>query len=437
MKLNRKIPPKITLSEDVDFLQAETEQLSNGMLLHKIERSYPEVMRLQLVFPAGRVHQSKALVAEAANQLLVEGTKNRTESEIAELIENKGAFIDCELDADTAWITLYCLNGKQHLKKVEELLLLLKEIAFEADFPEKQFLQYKRLKQQEFSVDAQKVAFLAKNNFSPFLLGENHPYVNHLQMKDFAALQREDVLNFYRDNYLHAIPELFLAGHISSELLALIDQLFGQIHLQKSSKEKNQKAVFTKNAVKESSREKCIPLENAMQSAIRMGKLCVGKQHPDFIPLFVANAILGGYFGSRLMSNIREDKGYTYGIGSALIVHREMAYFVLATEVGAELSQKTLQEIGVELRKMSEELVEENELRLVKNYLRGNLLRSFDGAFAAMDRFRSLRKLNLDEGFYTDLFQGIKAVNAEQIRQISQKYLAENEMKVVVVGKKM
>ena len=178
-----------------------------------------------------------------------------------------------------------------------------------------------------------------------------------------------------------------------------------------------------------------IEKEDAIQSAIRVGNVSIGRQHKDFPKLYLANTLLGGYFGSRLMNNIREDKGYTYGIGSGLISMKHLAYFVISTEVGSEVTNNTLYEIELEMNKMCDELVNEKELELVKNYVLGNIMRGFDGAFAAMDRFCMLNNAGLGYDYYLNLINTINKISAIEIRDVCREYLQFEKMKKVIVGK--
>jgi len=435
MTLNRTQAPATAFNENLDFLKAETTELSNGIPLHRIKQGDQKLMRLQFVFPAGRVYSSNPVLPAAVNDLLQEGTQRKTGAELAELFESKGAFLESELQADTAGLNLYALCGESHLSDLKTLLLLIKEIILESNFPKDEFIQYQKLKLQEFQLNSRKVSFVAKNHFSPFLLGENHPYANFVEVVDFQKMQRKDLLYFYEKQYRLDAMELYLAGGFNDPVVELIEEVFAA---EPSVKKMLPDFPAVEAAVKEQSgaNEKYLPMEGALQSAIRIGSCVIGKQDPDFVPLYAANAILGGYFGSRLMSNIREDKGYTYGIGSQLVVHRRAAYFILATEVGAKHTKKALHEIFVEINRLAEELVGDAELQLVKNYLRGKMLRSFDGAFAAMDRFRSLRNLGLDYTYYQNFFKGLSQVDSEAIQFVSKKYLNENQLKIVVAGKK-
>src|SRR5690606_5823220 len=138
----------------------------------------------------------------------------------------------------------------------------------------------------------------------------------------------------------------------------------------------------------------------ALQSAIRLGSRTIGRSHADFPALQLVNILLGGYFGSRLMANIREDKGYTYGIGSGIVSLQHDAYLTIATEVGADATRATLVEIEKEIGRLRSEPVSDEELQVVKSYILGSMLGSLENIFAHGDKFRNVYFSGLDIDYY-------------------------------------
>jgi predicted Zn-dependent peptidase len=177
-----------------------------------------------------------------------------------------------------------------------------------------------------------------------------------------------------------------------------------------------------------------IEKKDAVQTGIRMGKILFDRSHPDYHKMTVVNTILGEYFGSRLMTNIREDKGYTYGIGSYLGENQANGYFVIATEVGNQFLDDTLVQITLELERMRNELVPEDELTLVKNYLYGQFLRGADGPFSMMELFSAVEIHGLDYSYYQQAIKTITEISAEEIKQTAHQHLNPNEMLVVTAG---
>ncbi len=175
---------------------------------------------------------------------------------------------------------------------------------------------------------------------------------------------------------------------------------------------------------------------DSVQSAIRIGKLTIGKSHHDFVKLQVVSTILGGYFGSRLMSNIREDKGYTYGIGSFIAPMNQASYFGIATEVGVDITRQAIDEIYKEINRLSTDIMPNEELELVKSYLMGEILKSVDGPFALAERWKGMLLFGLDSEYFKKMIETISSITPEEVLDIAKKYLVADEMYEVVVGKK-
>jgi zinc protease len=143
---------------------------------------------------------------------------------------------------------------------------------------------------------------------------------------------------------------------------------------------------------------------------------------------------LGDYFGSRLMTNIREEKGYTYGIGSMVAEYNNFGYFMIGTEVGKEVKDNTLVEIKKEFEILQKELVQEEELGLVQNYLLGQLLKSADGAYSMMDLYLSAQVHDKDLNFYNEAIKHIQEITPKRIQELAQKYLNWEDMTIVSAG---
>jgi zinc protease len=167
-----------------------------------------------------------------------------------------------------------------------------------------------------------------------------------------------------------------------------------------------------------------------------VGKFWVPKSHPDFHALSVLVTILGGYFGSRLMANIREEKGYTYGIGSFVLSLKHVSYLVISTEVGNEYVELTLKEIAIEMKKLQTEPVSENELETVKSYLLGEFLRDFDGPFALSGSFKAINDFDLDYSFYDRYLTVLRNLTSGELMQLAQQYLNPEDFYTVVAGSK-
>ena len=424
--MNRSLAPEISLMESFDYLKAERLAQIKQLPVYYIGGSEEAVVKMELLFDAGYRYQKKALQASAVNALLVEGSKGKSAKAIAEFFENRGAFLDTSLHADYAGVQLHCLG-----RQIGELLPYLLELLQTVTFPEEELEDWLNRKKQKYAINQEKVSYLAKNAFVPALLGEAHPYNNAVSARSFESLSQQDLIEFYQQYYQNKPFTVLLSGQITKEQMGSLSVHLEGLEIEPSAAIDEASLPVVKSSLDLLQLEK----PAASQSALKMGKLMPNKGHADFPALFFANTILGGYFGSRLMNNLREDKGYTYGVGSGLIAYKGLAYFVLSTEIGAQHTQPALNEIEKEMLRLTQEPLDADELETVKQYLQGSLMRNFDGPFAAMDRFKSLHVLGLDYDYYDQLIHDFKDMTAKRLLQIFQRYFQFNDLTKVVAGK--
>lgn len=425
MVLDRKIAPEFKQVEQIEFLEVKNQNLPNGIKLNHINGGTQDIIKIDFVFNAGIQQQEKPLIASTTNALIKEGTISYTAYEIAEGIDNYGAFLEVENSFDSATITLYTLN-----KYLPHVLPYVKEVICSPTLNEKEFNIYKDNALERFKVNLEKVSFVARKEFAQLIFGDKSPYGGNVTIKDYTNLKLTDVKSFYKKNYQLNNCKILVSGKVDNNITSQINSFFGNEKLTLNTTAKTEVNV-------ENIKDNKIYIEKvgALQSAIRIGRLIPNKLHPDHHKLQVFNTILGGYFGSRLMTNIREDKGYTYGIGSGIISLQSSGYFFISTEVGADVTKDALAEIYKEIELLRTEEVSLEELDLVKNYMLGQFLKSCDGAFNMASLFESVDSFGLDYSFYDDYIKTIKNITPKTIKELGVKYFSKNDLKEVVVGK--
>ena len=424
--LNRKTPPERQISNKIKIARAEEITLTNGIRLLVINAGSEDVCKLDLNFFAGSQYQKKRIESRATMAMLAEGTANITSHQIAEKFDYYGSFCEHSSDRDFGKVTLLSLN-----KFLNQSLDLLEQIIKHPSFPEKEIETYRIKGKQSLIVELEKVTTLARQDFFKGLFGNTHPYGVYAEPQDYLDLQRADLIEFHQKYLTNNQCTIVLSGKIKDAEINTVINHFGKSGWgDKSTKLADFPPIITPSQKKYFSFK-----EDAVQSAIRIGRQLVDRKHPDYCGLVVLNTILGGYFGSRLMKNIREDKGYTYGISSSILTLKELCVLVIGTEVGAEFTKPALKEIYFEIDRLRNEPVSEGELDLVRNYLLGELLRSFDGAFAIADSITSLFEYNdLDYSFFDKTIETIKTITPEQIMNLANSYLRTKDLVECVAG---
>jgi len=403
------------------FLAPKTLRLANSIEVYVMEGGGHELCRLDMVFEAGSKVQNKALQASMCNAMLFEGTANRKGEEIHEILDFYGAYTQLDINSDRAVVTLYTLN-----KYFDKVLPIFIDAIKNAAFSEDEFKLILAQKKQSFIINSEKVEFKARNTFFNTLF-DDHPYGCSARIEDFEYISQEDLVNFHNAYYKKAAMKVYVAGMMPKNGEAILNQYLGTWELKKmpsvqeySPEVKNDKIHIAK--------------EGALQSAIRIGRVCFNSHHIDYHQLKFLSVVLGGYFGSRLMSNIREDKGLTYGIGSICIHQEESGYFSISTEVKREGTQLALKEIYYELRRLREELISVEELSLVKNYIMGQILNSADGPFAQASLLKSMHVQGVGFEFYFSYQNILDNIDAQALQDLARKYLKEEDLCEIVVG---
>ena len=423
--LDRTKQPSFKEITNLVYPKAETKKLDNEIPVCLIDAGTEDILKIEFIFEAGVWYQKKALSSSVTNSLLSSGTKKYTEQQIAEKIDFYGAYISLQSDRDYATITLFTLN-----KYLNETIAIIKEIVANPVFPKKEFETEINIKKNQFILDLSKVKTLASRKFISSIFGENHPYGTLAVVEDFDKLKSSDLKDFYQKYYTVDNCKIIVAGKLSNDTFNIINDKFGDNWSTKSFKTDNDSHLNPSNK-----KEQIILKDDAVQSALRIGCNMFSRKHPDYAGMQVLNTVLGGYFGSRLMKNIREDKAYTYGIGSVVYPMKHEGYFSIVSEVNADVCRNAIDEIYKELSILQNTKIPEDELILVKNYIKGDLLKGFDGPFNLSEKYKILITDNLDETYFNKFMDTVNNISSDDLLKLSQKYLDNNNLISIIAGK--
>ena len=425
--MNRSKAPKTAGKIAIGRIDHQVISLGNSVPVHLIQAGTQQVVRIDMVFRAGSWWQPRKLVASATNAMLSEGTEKNTGEEIANKLDYYGAYLNSSADRDNASVSLYSLS-----KDVEKVLPLLAEIIKAPTFPETEFQTYLKRRMQNFMTEKSKVSNLALEKFSQALYGPVHPYGQVLTTSDFGKIKSEDLRVFHKEYYSSGNCSIVVTGRYEeSDIVKYLDDLFGGTDWPADMSVKKEKKAIRRPSSK---RDILISKKDAVQSAVRIGRELFGRKHPDYFGMLVLNNILGGHFGSRLMQNIREKKGYTYGIGSAMVGLRNSGFLVIVSEVGTGYRKAAVKEIYRELDKLCNRPVSKKELDLTRSQMLGEVLRNFDGPFSWSESIKELVEYDLDSDFYQRMTGVINTIDQAQLLDLARKYLSPEEMYEVVAG---
>lgn len=426
--MDRTIQPKIQTLKNFRILTPVRTTLPNGIPLTVINAGEQDVVRMDILFAGGRWQQSQKLQALFTNRMLREGTTKYTAATIAEKLDYYGSWLELSSDSEYAYITVYSLN-KYLAKTLEVVESMIKEPLF----PEKELRTILDTNIQQYLVNTSKVDFLAHRSLLKSLYGEQHPCGKIVMEEDYHIITPDVLRDFYERHYHSGNCSIFLSGKVTEDSIRRVTDTFGvpfgqyQLQMPKLSfpfAAVPEKRIFTER-------------EDAMQSAVKMGCTTITREHPDYPKLRVLMTLFGGYFGSRLMSNIREEKGYTYGISAGIMFYPDSGTLLVSTETDNEYVEPLIQEVYHEIDRLHQDPVSMEELTMVRNYMLGEMCRSYESPFSLSDAWIFIATSGLTDDYFSDSLHAVNEITPAEIQDLAQRYLCKETLKEVIAGKKL
>jgi zinc protease len=425
-KINRKKAPKINNITKVNFLSPTKEVLENGIHLYKLQLKNEGLIQIDFLFEAGTGYSQKNLLSMFSASLFKEAPNNMKPDEFSEFLDFYGCLINVIIGSRFAGFKLI-----MPIEHVKTIMPVINNLIKNPSIPEKEYKVLLKNYYAKLRISLRKNKFLAHNKLNTLLFGKNHPHGLILKLKDINNISLDDIKEFINNHYNSNNCKIFISGEISNDIL---NNLRIDLGKQKWGNNCfNQNNIF--NIEESKTKINKIIREKSMQSSVWIGKFIKYNNEEDLHGIEILNTILGGYFGSRLMKNIREDKGYTYGIGSFLSNYpNNISTLRITTETGVKFTKDTISEVFKEIHKLQTELVSEEELNLVKNYMMGEILSAFNGVFSTAAAHIKLLELDKDYKFINKQVESILSIDNEKIRDLANKHLNEKDFHVVVAG---
>jgi len=422
--LDRKTQPSFNPLRKVSIPKITTSTLDNGTRLSYLNHESTNVFKLELVIKAGSWYASDYHLVPLTLRMLNEGTVKRSGKSIAEEFDKLGSFIELTPGFDNSSLVIYGLT-----KFFESNLNLIEEVFFHPSFDEVAFTNLKKREAQKLELNLEKSSYKASTLHRKNIFGTTHPYGAISNPKTLKSITVDQIREFYGNQF--GSFDILISGNLPDNFQNSIDNLFNI-----RSNDSLSSALAITHTLTNLSEPK-IEERNSkfIQSSIRLGKTIFNRNHVDYIDFMVLNEVLGGYFGSRLMRNIREDKGYTYGIYSQLYALNHAGYFTIGTDVDADNESKTIDEIHLEIERLRNDQIPEEELLTVKNYMSGTFAGSLGTPFSLMDKYKAVFYQGLDMSFFDAYVERINAVNSLRLQSLANEYLSEESFSLAVVGR--
>ena len=419
------LPPSIKPMVMPGLQLPETVRLGNGVVLHLVDGKAQEALRVDFLFAGGYGVQSMPLQALFTNRMLREGTADYTASEISRKLDYYGAWLEAYAMQGYNRLTMYTLS-----KHIEPMLDVVESMVKRPLFSQKNLSVVRRNNKAFYKINSRKVETVAQRHFENMLWGDAHPLGHIVCAEDYDAITRDLLVEYHRNVYTSERLEIFITGKMDDRVTEAVNRRFGSdawggsVCLASADSALPAPVYGRRN----------VSLIDTLQSAVKVGFMALDADDCDYHKFRFLTVLLGGYFGSRLMSNIREEKGYTYHIEAELDAYGKRNAFMITTETANGYVEPLLKEVNAEIERLRNELVGDAELELVRNYTLGELCREYEGAFQKTEAFIGVRQSGQPFAALNDYLETIRTVTAEELRELARKYLICERMSIVVAG---
>lgn len=422
--INRTQAPPIQTVEALHLHLPNLHHLKNGIPVYEINLGSQNVIKLELIFEAGRWHEMEKLIARSTSQLLKAGSLRHNAEKLANFFEYYGAKLSIYDGFNTVNIQVYCLS-----KHLATLLPMLQELLTTPAFPEEELQKLIKRNKQNLKVQLQKNDVVAYRLFTEELFGTEHPYGYNSSDELYSQVSIPKIKQHFQNNYTANNCTIILSGKTSAQSIQLLDQYFG--HLPQSSPV--QPHLWALAPVVGSKQIHQVLSPDSLQASIRIGRRTFSRDHADCDAFYMLNMVLGGYFGARLMQNLREQHGFTYGVYSSIETLKYSGYWYIHTDVGKDVKDAALTEIYREIDRLQNTLIPPAEMEMVRNYTLGMQLTSLDGVFNVASIIKSLVTSGLNEQHFKEFIKTIKTITPKEIQQMAQTYLNKEDFLEVII----
>lgn len=412
--------PEIKKINEVEVLKPSQYVSNEGVDIYSVHTPAQDVVRISLVFCCGVKYQNKPFISSTTANLLSEGCGNRTSHEVAQLLDFYGIYYDVNVDRDYTVITM-CVLGKFADKALE----ILSEIILKPQFLEEECDVYTQKRKSDLKIEREKVDVLSREELARTIFGALHPYGAFANADDYDGVTVADLRAFYNRFYTRSNLFVVVSGNINNVIIEDVKRIVDA--LPKGMPERTiTEAPTALPQIKK------VESDDSVQSAVNIGRVLFSRNHPDFVAMQVTATLLGGYFSSRLVRNLREENGFTYGVYAAVVNLQDSGYFAISTELKKELTDAAIEEIFKEIELLQKEEPSEEELEMVKRVITGEMLRILDGPFGIADVTIENIQNGVTNRATEQMIEKIDEITPAMVSNMARKYLKREDLSVII-----
>ena len=423
---DRLTPPAVNEIGPLAPPSAEISVLSNGLTLHVVKGGTASLTSMSLLLPGGIAESPQPRLFMLASRLLPEGSKPHPGEELAEVLEDHGAAIGTRISNHHNELTIACLSSN-----FDAVCPLLLEAATLPEYSTEAIDKVKRSMISSLEISMHEVAFQASRRLKEMVYPAGSPYIpspDLTTLSGFSSSQIRDAHSSWMEpSHMH----LFLAGRLTDRMVMDACSLFSKLPVTETPCEFNH-VDFDHGR---SAMLDFTPMPEAVQNAVAMAIPTIGRQHPDYVPLRAAVIALGGYFGSRLSLNIREEKGLTYGISAQLIGYPEVGYISIESETDPTNVVSLIEEVKEELDRMKDpSTFSSDEITRLRLHMLSDLARQTDSPFGRSIFLVSTVTAGIPDDYFASLEYTARHITPQLISSAAEKYFRLDRMFISVAG---
>lgn len=422
--LDRTTPPTISRFGHLTLPRPTLSTLSNNIPLSVIGNGADEICRLSLIWERGGAEAMTMHHGAITALMMREGAGSHTATEVADTLEFNGAQLRIDVGAHTSRLELTATNSR-----MPHVLPVIADIITAPQFPAHELGVVLENRARALEIERHKVGYHSRHAINAMMMGDSHPLAIEATPDAIRALARQEIVDTWRTLFNSVSPSVFLAGHVTPAITEAVDHTIGAMKV--SAGEGCQNIIpFTP----EDPGTKVIERHGSLQSAVRIALPAIPREHPDYIPLRILVTALGGYFGSRLMLNIREDKGYTYGIQSSLLGYREGSMTMIGSECDNKYTNALIDETLGELDRMSSGDFTDTEIERVRSYVMSQLAAVSDTPFSICSYYENILLANVPADYHEQQQQALQAINPDSLARLAADYLRPSDARIAIAG---
>ena len=424
MSIDRSIAPAVSNFTSVRLDVPKPITLSNGMKMWIAGNGEEEINKISVFVAGGTFQETAPMQATTCSMAVFNGNKNMTNAQIAEAIDYYGAWRALQTYDNCTAFSLSSLN-----ENFDRTLPILFDSLRYPTFPPSEFELAKRQLAVNCATARERVKYIANKEMMRLYYGTNHPLATDPTPEAIMALSKDDVIAFHSNFYRAQNCHLVLAGNISEREIDIVEKVVSQwMPSGDAEPELEPEPAASQEMLK------VLHKPGAVQAAISMTIKAIPRRHPDYFKLRILVTALGGYFGSRLMANIREDKGYTYGISASLSGRSFDGYVGISTECDTQHVWKVIEQTKHEIERLAQELIPQQELDIVKRHMLSDLVKTLDSPFNIAAYIGNMFCYGTYPTYFNEQVDAIINCTSEQLRDVAQKYLNPNLLRIVIAG---